>query len=60
MLYRESSGDGKTISTIEISAGKPGDVWPERSFKFGKKYLFCRKVYKFAFGNNSTYLRGMR
>jgi hypothetical protein len=38
MLYRESSGDGKTISTIEISARKPGDVWPESSFKFRKKY----------------------
>jgi len=57
MLYRESSGDGKTISTTEISARKPGDVWPERSFKFRRKYLSCWGVYKFTFGLQHIFLR---
>jgi hypothetical protein len=43
MFYRESSGDVKTISTIEISARKPEDVWPERSFKFRRNICFVGK-----------------
>jgi len=57
VLYRESRGDGRTISTIEISARKPGDVWPERSNKFRRKYLSCWGVYKFTFGLQHIFLR---